>query len=89
MVAVGVEHQLMDHADAQTALHHRQNGVIVADLIADVGLLLEVIQELGDLVVLLLLQIDEVLVGQLSDGIAGVVGQRMVFRQDGYQGVLQ
>ena len=31
-VAVGVEHKLMDHADAQSALHHGEDGVIVTVL---------------------------------------------------------
>ena len=88
VVPVGIEHQLMNHADSQAAFHHRQYGVIVADLVADVRLLLEVVQELGDFVVLLLLQIDEVLVGQLSDGVAGIVGQGMVLRQNGHQSIL-
>ena len=51
MIAVWVEHQLMDHADPQSALHHGQDGIIVADLIPDVGFLLKMVQELGDLIV--------------------------------------
>ena len=54
----------MDHADSQSALHHGQDGIVVADLIPNVGFLLKMVQEFGDLIVLLLLQVDEVLAGQ-------------------------
>ena len=64
MIAVWVEHQLVDHTDSQSALHHGQDGIVVADLIPNVGFLLKMVQEFGDLIVLLLLQVDEVLAGQ-------------------------
>ena len=88
-VAVGVQDQIVHHADAQPALDHREDGEVAADLKLDARGLPEMLEEQIDLVVLLLLEADEILVRQPADGEAFRVAQRVVRRQDDRQRVAQ
>ncbi len=78
----------MHHADAQPRLHHRQDGIVVAALVANLGLLLELVQEFGNLVVLFLPHVDKVLIGQHVHREIGGLGHGVVPGEDGHQAVL-
>ena len=84
-VAVGVQDQIVHHADAQPALDHREDGEVAADLKLDARGLPEMFEKEVDLVVLFLHEADEILVRQPADGEAFRVAQRVVRRQDDRQ----